>query len=152
VARSASLRIKLPQTIEETRAWATAVLSRGLDFDDLDGGQRTRSELRSLLHGEHPARAGPFEDTGRRAALSLSEKLRQVQQEQGSLSGHLRDRSHSESGREASNGACWKRESFATRVIKAAKPNDPSDPSPAPSNHGTVKGLDSIKMSHPRAR
>ena len=50
--RSRKLRINY-RTTEETRAWASAVLS-GFSFDDLDGGTDSGKNYRSLLHGEAP--------------------------------------------------------------------------------------------------
>jgi superfamily I DNA/RNA helicase len=52
VGRSRKLRINY-RTTEETRRFATAVLE-GVSVDDLDGGQDTTNDYRSLLHGRKP--------------------------------------------------------------------------------------------------
>jgi len=52
VGRSRKLRINY-RTTEETRRFATAVLE-GVSVDDLDGGEDTTNDYRSLLHGRKP--------------------------------------------------------------------------------------------------
>lgn len=52
VGRSRKLRINY-RTTEETRRFATAVLE-GVPVDDLDGGEDTTGDYRSLLHGRKP--------------------------------------------------------------------------------------------------
>ncbi|MGF1601183.1 MAG: UvrD-helicase domain-containing protein [Thermosynechococcaceae cyanobacterium] len=54
--RSSKLRLNY-RTTDETRRWATAVLS-GMDVDDLDGGQDGLQDYRSLMHGEDPIISG----------------------------------------------------------------------------------------------
>lgn len=50
--RSRKLRLNY-RTTDETRKWATALLT-GLSMDDLDGGSDTLTDYRSLMHGEAP--------------------------------------------------------------------------------------------------
>lgn len=52
VGRSRKLRINY-RTTEETRQWATALLS-GVSVDDLDGGEDTMGGYLSLIHGVAP--------------------------------------------------------------------------------------------------
>ncbi len=51
--RSHKLRINY-RTTDETRKWATAILT-GVSVDDLDGGQDDLKGYRSLLHGSEPS-------------------------------------------------------------------------------------------------
>ncbi|APD47018.1 MULTISPECIES: UvrD-helicase domain-containing protein [unclassified Synechococcus] len=141
--RSRKLRINY-RTTEETRAWATAVL-QGLDFDDLDGGSDPASDYRSLLHGEHPLVQG-FEDPADEQRF-LVEKLRQIQQEQGSLSGTCVT-ARTQKAVEKLNGLL-EREGFATRVIKASESDDPSDPALRLATMHRVKGLEFDQMFIP---
>lgn len=50
--RARKLRLNY-RTTEETRHWATAILA-GIAVDDLDGGQDSLQDYRSLMHGETP--------------------------------------------------------------------------------------------------
>lgn len=50
--RGRTLRINY-RTTEENRRWAVGLL-RGIDFDDLDGGQDDQKGYKSLLHGSIP--------------------------------------------------------------------------------------------------
>lgn len=52
IGRGRKLRINY-RTTEENRRWAVGLL-RGIDFDDLDGGQDDQKGYKSLLHGSLP--------------------------------------------------------------------------------------------------
>jgi hypothetical protein len=81
--RSHKLRITY-RTTEETRAWASAVLS-GFSVDDLDGGADSGKDYRSMLHGEAPLIRGcqdPAEEVN-----VLVDLLNGIQRHDGSLRG-----------------------------------------------------------------
>jgi superfamily I DNA/RNA helicase/mRNA-degrading endonuclease RelE of RelBE toxin-antitoxin system len=54
--RSKKLRLNY-RTTDEIRRWATDILT-GMDVDDMDGGQDSLQDYRSLMHGEHPVVKG----------------------------------------------------------------------------------------------
>jgi superfamily I DNA/RNA helicase len=134
--RSRKLRINY-RTTEETRAWATAVL-QGLDFDDLDGGSDSTSDYRSLMHGDFPL-IKAFHDPADEQRF-LFDTLRQLQQEQGSLSATCVV-ARTNSGVEKLNTAL-QRNGFATRIINKDESDDPSDPSLRLATMHRVKGLE----------
>ena len=141
--RSRKLRINY-RTTEETRAWATAVL-HGLDFDDLDGGSDPTTDYRSLLHGDAPLIKG-FEDPAEEQRF-LAETLRQLQQEQGSLSATCVT-ARTNSGVEKLNAAL-QQAGFSTRVINKDESDDPSDPALRLATMHRVKGLEFDQMFLP---
>jgi hypothetical protein len=141
--RSRKLRINY-RTTEETRAWATAVL-HGLDFDDLDGGSDPTTDYRSLLHGDAPLIKG-FEDPAEEQRF-LAETLRQLQQEQGSLSATCVT-ARTNSGVEKLNAAL-QQAGFNTRVINKDESDDPSDPALRLATMHRVKGLEFDQMFLP---
>ena len=141
--RSRKLRINY-RTTEETRAWATAVL-HGLDFDDLDGGSDSTTDYRSLLHGDAPLIKG-FEDPAEEQRF-LAETLRQLQQEQGSLSATCVT-ARTNSGVEKLNAAL-QQAGFNTRVINKDESDDPSDPALRLATMHRVKGLEFDQMFLP---
>ncbi|MBM5817161.1 MAG: DNA helicase [Cyanobacteria bacterium K_Offshore_surface_m2_239] len=134
--RARKLRINY-RTTEETRAWATAVLT-GLDFDDLDGGSDPASDTRSLLHGDQPLVQG-FDDPGeeQRFLVSTLHQLREEQQSLASTCVAARTNKAVEKLEALLNG-----EGFATRVIKAEESDDPSDPALRLATMHRVKGLE----------
>jgi len=134
--RSRKLRINY-RTTEETRAWATAVL-QGLDFDDLDGGSDSTSDYRSLMHGDFPL-IKAFHDPADEQRF-LFDTLRQLQQEQGSLSATCVV-ARTNSGVEKLNTAL-QRNGFATRIINKDESDEPSDPSLRLATMHRVKGLE----------
>ncbi|TVQ55293.1 MAG: DNA helicase [Spirulina sp. DLM2.Bin59] len=80
--RSRKLRLNY-RTTEETRIWATAILS-GQSVDDLDGGIDTLTDYRSLMHGEAPIVQG-FETFDQEMQFII-EKLKYLQQKDEKLS------------------------------------------------------------------
>ncbi len=75
VGRSHKLRINY-RTTEETRRFATAVLE-DIPIDDLDGGQDSSKDYRSLMHGERPEIQG-FSNI-KEEAKGIVEKIRALQ-------------------------------------------------------------------------
>lgn len=134
--RSRKLRINY-RTTEETRAWATAVLS-GIDFDDLDGGLDPATDYRSLLHGDEPL-IKAFEDTAEEQKF-LTSTLHQIQQEQGGLAATCIV-ARTNGGVEKLNVAL-KRAGFSTRIINKDESDDPSDPALRIATMHRVKGLE----------
>jgi len=61
IGRGRKLRINY-RTTEETRRFASAVL-QGIAVDDLDGGEDTGNDYRSLIHGTPPEISGFFDVT-----------------------------------------------------------------------------------------
>lgn len=141
--RARKLRINY-RTTEETRAWATAVL-HGLDFDDLDGGMDQTTDYRSLLHGDLPLVKG-FEDPAEEQRF-LSDTLRQLQQEQGTLAATCVT-ARTKRGVEDLNTAL-QQAGFSTRVINKDESDDPSDPSLRLATMHRVKGLEFDQMFIP---
>ena len=141
--RARKLRINY-RTTEETRAWATAVL-HGLDFDDLDGGMDQTTDYRSLLHGDLPLVKG-FEDPAEEQRF-LSDTLRQLQQEQGTLAATCVT-ARTKRGVEDLNTAL-QQAGFSTRVINKDESDDPSDPALRLATMHRVKGLEFDQMFIP---
>jgi superfamily I DNA/RNA helicase len=81
--RSRKLRLNY-RTTDEIRMWATQVL-QGIEVDDLDEGQDSLNDYRSLMHGEYPVVQGfeQFEDELR----YLGQLLSSIQAEEQTLSG-----------------------------------------------------------------
>jgi len=146
VAAPASCAFQLTRTTRNARR-GHGVL-QGLDSTDLRRPQRTPPgwTYRSLLHGEHPLSCRALRI---RATSSAScRKLRSDPAGAGQPVGHLRDRSHSRSGRRSFQRPAGKREGFATRVIKAANPIDRVIPA-ALATIAPGKAGSSIKMFIP---
>jgi len=134
--RGRKLRINY-RTTEETRAWATAVLT-GLEFDDLDGGSDPSSDYRSLLHGDAPLVRG-FDDPAEEQRF-LVDTLRQLRNEQQTLSSTCIS-ARTNRAIEKLNGML-QAEGFTTRVINADESDDPSDPALRLATMHRVKGLE----------
>ena len=134
--RSRKLRINY-RTTEETRAWATAVLS-GLAFDDLDGGSDSASDYRSLLHGDKPL-IKTFEDPAEEQHF-LVELLLQIKEEQDSLANTCvttRTNTMIDKFRQL-----FQSKGIQCRVIEADEADDPSNPSLRLATMHRVKGLE----------
>ena len=134
--RSRKLRINY-RTTEETRAWATAVLS-GLAFDDLDDGSDSASDYRSLLHGDKPL-IKTFEDPAEEQHF-LVELLLQIKEEQGSLANTcVTTRTNTMINKFTQ---LFQSEGIQCRVIQADEADDPSNPSLRLATMHRVKGLE----------
>jgi superfamily I DNA/RNA helicase len=81
--RSRKLRLNY-RTTDEIRRWATEILE-GIDIDDLDGGNDSLKDYRSLMHGEEPTikSFSRFEDE----LAHLKQVLTKIQTLEQSLSG-----------------------------------------------------------------
>lgn len=81
--RSRKLRLNY-RTTDEIRRWATEILE-GIDIDDLDGGNDSLKDYRSLMHGEEPTikSFSRFEDE----LAHLKQVLTKIQTVEQSLSG-----------------------------------------------------------------
>lgn len=81
--RSKKLRLNY-RTTDEIRRWATEILE-GIDIDDLDGGNDSLKDYRSLMHGEEPTikSFSRFEDE----LAHLKQVLTRIQTVEQSLSG-----------------------------------------------------------------
>jgi len=81
--RSRKLRLNY-RTTDEIRRWATEILE-GIDIDDLDGGNDSLKDYRSLMHGEEPTikSFSRFEDE----LAHLKQVLTRIQTVEQSLSG-----------------------------------------------------------------
>lgn len=134
--RSRKLRINY-RTTEETRVWATAVLS-GLDFDDLDGGSDPASDYRSLLHGDEPL-IKKCEDLAEEEHFLVA-LLRQIKEEQGSLASTCITARTTAMIRKL--GQLLQSKGIRSRVIEADEADDPSDPSLRLATMHRVKGLE----------
>lgn len=134
--RSRKLRINY-RTTEETRAWASAVLS-GLSFDDLDGGADSGADYRSLLHGEAPLIRG-FQDPADEFNC-LVRILNGIQQRDGSLRATCVTSTTNEAVRILVER--FAQLGIATHVIKSEEADDPSDPALRLATMQRVKGLE----------
>lgn len=81
--RSKKLRLNY-RTTDEIRRWATVILT-GVTVDDLNGGQDSLQDYRSLMHGEAPIVQGfaSFQEE----ATFLQQILKDIQAEEQTLSG-----------------------------------------------------------------
>ena len=141
--RSRKLRINY-RTTEETRAWATAVLS-GLPFDDLDGGTDASGDTRSLLHGEPPL-IRRFSDPAEEQRF-LIELVNSFQESGQSLGSTCVTATSSEAVKTLAER--FEAAGIATRVITQEEADDPSENALRLATMHRVKGLEFDHMLIP---